>query len=307
MQHLNRLLTKLQGVRQTSTGWVALCPCPDHGKGGKGDHNPSLAIAMGDDNKILVHCQVGCPTDLILEAIEMDFSDLWPAKGDLGDADHKVISQPRGRAKSGAEANLCDQINRALLTKLTLSDRHRNSLTNRGLRDDEIDRRGYRSLSKSNLRQATAKLTKTFGDQLLCVPGFAKVKQEIAAVSVPDGILIPVRDVRGRIRAFQIRRDGNGNGSKYLWFSGGATSSGAPAHVPLGVEPASELRVTEGTLKADVAFALDGVPTIGIPGVAHWRAALPVLEQLAPVTIVLAFDSDAQSNKSVANDLKELY
>src|SRR5262245_56665348 len=113
------------------------------------------------------------------------------------------------------------------------------------LPDDQINDRQYRSISFLNAKQAARKLQEEFGDSLLTVPGFQVERGAITSVTMPRGILIPVRDTRGRILAFQVRRD-EGGGGKYLWFSGGATSSGALAHVPLGVVPAHVLRVTEG-------------------------------------------------------------
>jgi hypothetical protein len=63
------------------------------------------------------------------------------------------------------------------------------------------------------------------------------------------------------------------------------------------------IRVTEGELKADIATALTGVLTIAVPGVAAWRAALPVLQHLQPLTIWLAFDADWRANLHVTRAL----
>jgi hypothetical protein len=41
-----------------------------------------------------------------------------------------------------------------------------------------------------------------------------------------------------------------------------------------------------------VATALSGVLTLGIPGVAPWRMALKVLEQLQPKTVLLAWGAN---------------
>src|SRR5262249_1326838 len=91
--------------------------------------------------------------------------------------------------------------------------------------------------------------------------------------------------------------------SKYLWFSGGDTSTGSPPHVPLGIQPAATIRVTEGPLKADIAFALDGVPTVAIAGATSWLSVFSVLTQFGAKTVRLAFDADARENRSVAQAL----
>ena len=64
-------------------------------------------------------------------------------------------------------------------------------------------------------------------------------------------------------------------GGKYLYVSSakhGGPGPGAPAHLPYGsTAPAAIVRVTEGALKADVAQALSGLPTSGLPGVCDTR------------------------------------
>ena len=40
------------------------------------------------------------------------------------------------------------------------------------------------------------------------------------------------------------------------------------------------MRITEGELKADIAYVASGVPTISFPGVDSWRVVVPVLREL---------------------------
>jgi hypothetical protein len=203
--------------------------------------------------------------------------------------------------------NVRHQVNSTLICHFTLNDTHRHNLRRRGLTDEQIDHREYRSLTFVKAKQAARKLQEQFGDVLLTVPGFKTERGVITSVPLPSGILIPVRDPNGRVFAFQVRRDDGGNGGKYLWFSGGETSSGTPAHVPLGVAAADTVRVTEGPLKADIAFVLDGVPTIAVPGVASWPSALPVLQTLGAKVVRLAFDADLLVKRGVADALVELH
>src|SRR5262245_5173900 len=77
--HLQRVLGKVKGGRPTRDGWDALCPCADHNQ--DGDQNPSLRIALGEDSRILINCRVGCKTDAVLEALGLDWGDLF-AEGD---------------------------------------------------------------------------------------------------------------------------------------------------------------------------------------------------------------------------------
>ena len=123
------------------------------------------------------------------------------------------------------------------------------------------------------------------------------------------GLLIPVRDVDGRIVALKIRADQAGDGPRYTTLSSkkhGGPGPGAQCHVPLHPGLATDVvRITEGELKADVATVLSGVLTLGIPGVAQWRMALPILEAFQPKTILLAWDADWRRNPAVACSLAD--
>ena len=84
----------------------------------------------------------------------------------------------------------------------------------------------------------------------------------------------------------------------------GGTSPGSPIHIPQHDQSDdSEIRITEGELKADIATIKTGTLTISLPGVAMWRKALPILENLSPATVLIAFDADWRSNTHVAKAL----
>ena len=316
--HLQHFLSRLEGVRETpSGGFKACCPCSGHGDDGKGDHDPSLSIDLGEEDRILFHCFAGCTPDSVLEAMELDFPDLWPAPGEPDEADGEVPARTNdpgtragqdARPSGSADPDLLDRVYRSLLGKLSLTDSHRQTLWDRGLDDRQIDRLGYRSLSFFAVRQkGLVPLRNEFGDDLLRVPGFVEKRGAISVVDLPGGILIPVRDPAGRIVAVKIRSDDDNQGSKYLWFSGGGgPSCGSPAHVPLGVGASRLVRVTEGPIKADIAFLRSGLPTIAVAGVASWAPAIPLLKDLGAEAVRLAFDADILVKKGVAEQLMRL-
>ena len=68
---LSVLLNSLEGVKQIPNGWEALCPAHD-------DHRPSLAIKVAADGKVLVHCRARCTTTEVMEAIGLEWKDLFP-------------------------------------------------------------------------------------------------------------------------------------------------------------------------------------------------------------------------------------
>jgi hypothetical protein len=65
----------LERCKSTANGqWSARCPAHD-------DRNPSLSVAVGDDDRVLVHCHAGCKTEDILAALNLKMRDLYPGNG----------------------------------------------------------------------------------------------------------------------------------------------------------------------------------------------------------------------------------
>jgi hypothetical protein len=206
--------------------------------------------------------------------------------------------------------DLLHQVYSALLTRLKLTAPHRDNLRGRGLTDEVNDRNSYRTLPVQGRARIAKELRERFGDALLQVPGFAlkeKAGQRYVTIAGAAGMLVPVRDLEGRIVALKVRRDDPGNGPKYLYVSSanqGGHGPGSPVHVPLGIAaPTDVVRLTEGELKSDLAFALTGLPTIGIPGAGNWRPALDIFKALAAKTVRLALDMDAKQKPEVARGL----
>ncbi len=219
-----------------------------------------------------------------------------------------------GPAPDRADADTLHRVYSALLARLQLSEAHLDNLRGRGLTDDEIGRRGYKSLPVHGRAALARALREQFGDSVLSIPGFivktgAGAKPYVTLAGAA-GMLVPVRDAVGHVVALLSRRDEAAVSGKYSYLSSvkcGGPGPGAPVHVPLGVAaPAEIVRVTEGALKSDLALALSGLPTIGLPGVAAWRPALPMLRELGARTVRLAYDMDAQDKPAVARPLAAL-
>jgi hypothetical protein len=67
---VDRLLSRLEGVRETSTGQhMAQCPAHD-------DKSPSLAIRDVGDS-VLIHCFAGCDAESIMAAVDLTLADLF--------------------------------------------------------------------------------------------------------------------------------------------------------------------------------------------------------------------------------------
>lgn len=69
---ISKVLSRLDGVRQTAADrWVARCPAHD-------DSSPSLAIRELPNGELLIHDFAGCSTERVLDAIGLEFADLFP-------------------------------------------------------------------------------------------------------------------------------------------------------------------------------------------------------------------------------------
>ena len=220
--------------------------------------------------------------------------------------------RPPGPGAPRADADLLHRAYSDLLAGLSLSKAHREALRQRGLTEDEIDRRAYRTLPVRGRARLARDLRERFGDTLLSVPGFILKSGEdglpYLTFAGAAGLLVPVRDLAGRVVALLSRRDDAQGGGKYSYLSSakhGGPGFGSPPHVPLGITaPAETVRLTEGSLKADVAFALSGLPTVGAAGLG-WRPALDVLGALGCKTVRLSLDADAWDNAHVARALAD--
>src|SRR5581483_6329712 len=81
---------------------------------------------------------------------------------------------------------------------------------------------------------------------------------------------------------------------------------GSPIHVPPFDGDKTTIRVTEGALKANIATALSGTLTIGLPGISAINRAGKVLRYLGAQMVLLAFDADARQKPNVASAVKNL-
>src|SRR5829696_388279 len=80
---LDKVLSRLKGLRKTKIGHEALCPAHD-------DHKPSLSVGVGDDGRALLNCFAGCEVRDIVAAIELELRDLFPRKWRPGKGDRQI-------------------------------------------------------------------------------------------------------------------------------------------------------------------------------------------------------------------------
>lgn len=131
---VDTLISRLERPRQTGPGrWLARCPAHP-------DKSPSLSIRELDNGCVLVHCFTGCPVSAVLEAIGLEFSDLYP--------ESPTVANPERRPFPAAE------VLRALYREiLVVSAAAGFILAGRRLAEPDVERL---SLALSRIQEAVA-------------------------------------------------------------------------------------------------------------------------------------------------------
>ena len=197
-----------------------------------------------------------------------------------------------------------------LLSKLTLANDHIVNLRNRGLSIEDIERLGYKTTPVLGMSTIANQLKKE-GYHLAGVPGFFRCSNESwTFIQEQRGILIPVRDIDGRIQGLQIRRD-NVAKRKFRWISSTERKDGCPSkgwtHIAGPVRPT--MLLTEGPMKADIIHALSDASVIAVPGVnslTYLQSALEILREKGLKEIKTVFDMDFLINWHVQNGYNNL-
>ena len=73
---INTIVERLEACRQTgSDSWQARCPAHEDG-------SPSLSLKQNSDGRVLVHCHAGCSALDVLDAVGLNYADLFPPDGE---------------------------------------------------------------------------------------------------------------------------------------------------------------------------------------------------------------------------------
>lgn len=195
-----------------------------------------------------------------------------------------------------------------MLEILTLTERNKWELQQRGLSENAIVYHEYRSTPTRNRKQIVDILLQR-GCILKGVPGFYVTRNgewSINMSSKLSGVLIPIRNAERKIQGLQIRLNQVlANGTKYIWLSSVNYEQGvspcSPIHIA-GCFPTETIYITEGALKAEIAHELTGKTFIAVAGVNQYRSLsniLLVLKELGVKWIVEAYDMDKFNNVHV--------
>jgi hypothetical protein len=300
VNYVDRFLSRLTDPVEIGDGkWKAVCPV-------HADSRPSLNVSLSQDGRIITRCMAGCDNDAVRKALGLSWGDYYPGVGE-DPVEGSVPARRAGKALPGQaqEAKWHDTYSE-FLAGLVLTPEHREHLRARGLTDKHIDAAGYKSLKWGNAKVVLKRMENKYTREALSqVPGFGLDKEGSFGPVIKKGLLIPVRDLQGKILALKIRQD---HDPKYIWLSGnGSPSVGSPPHVAFTVfedkTVGSPITLVEGPLKADIVQALR--PTahaVGVGGVASWAQAAPLIPESG---VIVAFDGDWRDKPEVARQFAE--
>ena len=205
-----------------------------------------------------------------------------------------------------------DLVYEAMVNELRLTFADRVFLRKRGLTDDRIDAFRFRSLPQGTKeRKALVDALSEQGFELLGIPGFYQAETGIKFVPFENGILIPLLGVTGKIQGFQIRSTRQTAKSKYFALSSGSKEKGCKSETYvhcIGMTPDTEVAyLTEGALKADIAYALSGRPFLSVLGVKCIKHLPKYLRSYPKLkTVYICYDMDKFENPNVMQAQEEL-
>jgi len=289
MGPIREVLHRLKAVRGNRGEWRARCPAHD-------DRTPSLSIAEASNGTVLLHCFAGCEPHDILEAIGLDWSDLF--RGDGGPV-RQVMARPpkpsRRRERKTPEVPNDAWQERAVelaleCYELLYTDAGAKALAylyERGLSDELIYYAclGYHPADRREPSDAWG-LTDREGD--IWIPGGIMVPWQ---VSLPDDI---------KLWRLKVRRAGGE--PKYAQVPGG----GRGLYMENTVDASKPLVLCEGELDALSVIEGARLPAVATGSACGGRLTAWVARIASAPHVLVAFDADEAGDKAAKEWLKQI-
>lgn len=211
-----------------------------------------------------------------------------------------------------------DKVYRALSRKLSLSEIHTKNLFERGYNNTNIKESFYNTLpSDKGLKIRICKELIRDGLSLAGIPGFHTDWYNNWTFWTPKegGFLVPYQDPLGKIKAFQVRKNGDTK-KKYPWWSSSYMQNGAACtgfvHVHWNkAHSCKKVVITEGALKGSIASILSDTTFVCVPGVNTINDLIPTLKLMESLSgkieqVWTAYDMDKFENPQVLKQEEKL-
>ena len=237
MKPVEKVLDRLEGIRESNGSWKALCPAHE-------DREPSLSVSEGEDGRALLRCFAGCDTVEVVEAAGLQMRDLF----ERNDQEKKFVSTP-----PKTPASLPHPLSTTSLSSEAGSEAHAPE--------------GVRTNSFCTLEDYSA--AKGLPAKFLTKLGLTDRKYQ----SEPT-IRIPYRDEHDEEKSIRFRtaleKAEDGTDNRFRWRSGSKV-------MLYGLERLEKIRkagyvvLVEGESDAQTLW-YHKLPALGIPGASNWKA-----------------------------------
>ena len=236
---------------------------------------------------------------------------LKPLRGGMGglfgaDSGERQEYRPEQQPKAAKPSNITpltdeqlDREARKILKQLGLSAKHREQLHGRGLTDEQIDQRGFKSVDRYqefNLISIS--------------PNFPGMGDKGTLANSGSGILIPIRNIKGLIIGFQLARDDREPKYQWLWGSSDRRVSGELPLQFLKLNSSPDLNIIEGTQKPLPAAHLHNINVLGAGGV-NWHGSKKEFKAIVDSKnfdlYILNPDTGCKANHHVMGGYRALY
>lgn len=246
----------------------------------------------------------------------------------------KTYVPPKVEQKAPLDPAKLDTAYRTFLSMCNLTGEDLKYLTaERQLTAEEIDEFGLKSFPLRTIRHDLQTHLIEQGIDPAEIPGFFQYDDDdIITFSRYVGVIIPIKDVSGKILGLQIRKrklkDESDN--RYVWFSSSFAKNkegkkrefrfeGRGPESPLGFVPGTfsaksvtTLFVTEGFFKAIAIRKYLRSPSITVQGVTNWRKLGDYIKELKEVypklsRVIFALDADFICNLNVSTQMCKMY
>ncbi|MCF3583297.1 hypothetical protein L2E76_22615 [Planktothrix agardhii 1811] len=216
--------------------------------------------------------------------------------------EYRPEQQPKAAKPSNITPLTDEQLDREarkILKQLGLSAKHREQLHGRGLTDEQIDQRGFKSVDRYqefNLISIS--------------PNFPGMGDKGTLANSGSGILIPIRNLNGLIIGFQIARDDRNPKYQWLWGSSDRRVSGELPLQFLKLNSSPDLNIIEGTQKPLPAAHLHNINVLGAGGV-NWHGSKKEFKAIVDSKnfdlYILNPDTGCKANHHVMGGYRALY